>query len=164
MYAFYVCIDFKCLNSTWNYLTFPLSWYLYFYISELFIRENNVCDINPVHYLFATGTSEVSAMYVCKCSCVLVSVSRLNTVLTTLRAFVGIWCPHKCYMLLVAKCDELIFLVSYKMESIRTPVSGTWCFFPHKSKNNNDTLFHFPASTVCISWPFPYTPGIRVTI
>lgn len=31
------------------------------FIMLLSPRENNVCDINPVHHLFATGTSEVSA-------------------------------------------------------------------------------------------------------
>ncbi|XP_031732698.1 nucleolar protein 10 [Anarrhichthys ocellatus] len=31
--------------------------------------ENNVCDINPVHHLFATGTSEVSAMAGCVPDC-----------------------------------------------------------------------------------------------
>lgn len=60
---------------------FALNWYLWFCISELFIRENNVCDINPVHYLFATGTSEVSVLSV------LASVCMFNTVLKPLRMF-----------------------------------------------------------------------------
>lgn len=35
------------------------------FFSFSLLRENNVCDINPVHHLFATGTSEVSAMTGC---------------------------------------------------------------------------------------------------
>lgn len=40
-----------------------------------------MCDFNPVHYLFATGTSEVS-IYICvclrKCFCVCVKYSAEN--------------------------------------------------------------------------------------
>lgn len=38
------------------------------FIMLLSPRENNVCDINPVHHLFATGTSEVSANAGCACA------------------------------------------------------------------------------------------------
>lgn len=61
-----------------------------------------MCDFNPVHYLFATGTSEVSTVYVCAN----VSVCALNTVLKTFGAFVGIWFPHKSNMVLVATCKK----------------------------------------------------------
>lgn len=42
-----------------NVFVLSCSWY---FILNFFTRENNVCDINPVHYLFATGTREVSCI------------------------------------------------------------------------------------------------------
>lgn len=124
------CFDFKCLHSTWKWLVFALNWYFCLRISKLFIRENNVCDINPVHYLFATGTSEVSLQ------------------------------------LCISAQTLLCALLSIKKLSVQTLVCETWWgyffIFPPKRKKNNDT-FHFPASAVCICWPFPFTsfPSIR---
>lgn len=73
-YSFSMCIGLYfgefSLNLNWKQLVFVLNWNLCFCISQLFTRENNVCDINPVHYLFATGTSEVSDVYVCVYDCV----------------------------------------------------------------------------------------------
>lgn len=32
---------------------------LFYMVVYLIYREHNVCDINPIHHLFATGTIEV---------------------------------------------------------------------------------------------------------
>lgn len=70
-------------------------WYLFstgiFCISEFLNRENNVCDINPVHYLFATGTSEVSAVYVCAYNCLSYGLSMLPHSQSTQTCFLHRW-------------------------------------------------------------------------
>ena len=56
--GFGCAIDFVCsLSASCRELNTPNT----FPVLVLLFRENNVCDINAVHGLFATGTIEVSA-------------------------------------------------------------------------------------------------------
>lgn len=47
----FMCVGTNDINSSANLCFFSL---------DFSNRENNVCDINPIHHLFATGSSEVS--------------------------------------------------------------------------------------------------------